>query len=106
MRFIRLGEVVKMIGVSRTTLWRMVRDGVFPSPIRITTRNRGYVLDDVEAWMRAKVERAPPVEAPERTVPSARCRGRSLIQPATRVQADVASLGSPSSTSARRRPGW
>jgi prophage regulatory protein len=106
MRFIRPGEVVKMIGVSRTTLWRMVRDGLFPSPIRITTRNRGYVLDDVEAWMRARVERAAGVEAPEGTLPPARCGGRSLIQPANRVQADVASLGSPRSTSARRRPGW
>src|SRR5262245_42850713 len=51
MRFIRPGEVLKMIGVSRTTLWRMVRGGVFPPPIRITKRNTGYILDDVEGWM-------------------------------------------------------
>ena len=57
MRFIRPSEVLQMIGVSRTTLWRMVRDGLFPAPVRITDRSRGYVLDDVEAWMRERVER-------------------------------------------------
>jgi prophage regulatory protein len=56
MQFIRPREVLRMIGVSRTTLWRMVRDGLFPAPVRITKRNRGYVLAEVEAWMRGRVE--------------------------------------------------
>jgi predicted DNA-binding transcriptional regulator AlpA len=56
MRFIRSREVVTMIGVSRTTLWRMVRAGAFPAPIRITERSRGYLLDTVEDWMRERTE--------------------------------------------------
>ena len=55
-RFIRSAEVVTMIGVSRTTLWRMVRAGAFPAPIRITERSRGYLLHTVEDWMRARSE--------------------------------------------------
>jgi prophage regulatory protein len=54
MRFIRPAEVLRMIGVSRTTLWRMVQAGTFPAPVRITDRSRGYVLEDVEAWMLAR----------------------------------------------------
>lgn len=57
MRFIRPVEVLRMIGVSRTTLWRMVQSGAFPAPVRITDRSRGYVLEDVEAWMKARTER-------------------------------------------------
>jgi prophage regulatory protein len=64
MRFIRAAEVLNMIGVSRTTLWRMVRSGVFPAPIRITSRNRGYLLQDVEAWMRARAEPLPTTATP------------------------------------------
>jgi hypothetical protein len=44
-----------MIGVSRTTLWRMVRDGSFPRPVRISKGNLGYLLETVEAWMQARV---------------------------------------------------
>ena len=60
MRFIRPVEVLRMIGVSRTTLWRMVQAGAFPAPVRITDRSRGYVLEDVEAWMKARTERSSP----------------------------------------------
>ena len=44
-----------MIGVSRTTLWRMVREGSFPKPVRISKGNAGYLLETVEAWMQARV---------------------------------------------------
>jgi prophage regulatory protein len=53
-QFIRPRQVLEMIGVSRTTLWRMVRAGTFPRPVRITERNCGFVLDTVEAWMKAR----------------------------------------------------
>ena len=53
MRFIRPRQVVEMIGVSRTTLWRMVQAGTFPRPVRITERNCGFLLETVEAWMKA-----------------------------------------------------
>ena len=52
-----------MIGVSRTTLWRMVREGSFPRPVRITDRSLGYVLEAVEAWMQARTER--PIQEPD-----------------------------------------
>ncbi len=56
MQFVRLEEVRKMLGVSRTTLWRMVQAGAFPPAVEITERNRGYLLDDVQAWMQGRVE--------------------------------------------------
>jgi prophage regulatory protein len=48
-----------MIGVSRTTLWRMVQAGAFPRPVRITERNCGFVLDNVEAWMKSRAAGLP-----------------------------------------------
>jgi len=58
-QFIRIRRVLEMIGVSRTTLWRMVQAGTFPRPVRITERNRGYDLETVEAWMTARTEGIP-----------------------------------------------
>jgi predicted DNA-binding transcriptional regulator AlpA len=53
-RFIRTQQVLEMIGVGRTTLWEMVRDGCFPRPVRITERIAGYELRAVEQWMRLR----------------------------------------------------
>jgi len=55
-RFIRPRQVLEMIGVSRSTLRRMVQEGSFPQPVRITKRNAGYVLEAVEAWMQARTQ--------------------------------------------------
>ena len=59
MRFVRPREVLEMIGVSRTTLWRMVQSGAFPRPVRITVRNNGFVLEAVEEWMTARTAGRP-----------------------------------------------
>lgn len=59
MQFIRPRQVLEMIGVSRTTVWRMVQAGAFPRPVRITGRNCGFVLDNVEAWMKARAAGVP-----------------------------------------------
>jgi prophage regulatory protein len=58
-QFIRIRQVLEMIGVSRTTLWRMVQAGTFPRPVRITERSRGYPRETVEAWMTARTDGAP-----------------------------------------------
>jgi prophage regulatory protein len=86
MRFIRPSEVLRMIGVSRTTLWRMVRDGLFPAPVRITTRNRGYVLADVEAWMRDRVEPPARGEASEGSRPQRDRVGEPLLRATSRAR--------------------
>jgi predicted DNA-binding transcriptional regulator AlpA len=59
MLFLKSREVLNMIGVSRATLWRMVRTGEFPRPVRVTERNRGHLLESIEAWMRARAEGRP-----------------------------------------------
>ena len=59
MQFLRPRQVLEMIGVSRTTLWRMVQAGTFPRPVCITHRNRGYLRQSVEAWMKARTADLP-----------------------------------------------
>ena len=90
MRFIRPRQVLEMIGVSRSTLRRMVQEGSFPQPVRITKRNAGYVLESVEAWMQARTQglawAEASVTAPSlRTDPSHRARSKlALAQEADR----------------------
>jgi predicted DNA-binding transcriptional regulator AlpA len=47
-----------MLGVSRATLWRLVRNGKFPSAIRISANRRGFVISEIADWIeRRRAER-------------------------------------------------
>lgn len=56
--FLKFTEVCKRTTFSHSTLKRMVSDGRFPRPIRISPQRVAFVATDVEAWMAAQVERA------------------------------------------------
>ena len=57
-QFVRTKDVLLMLGVSRTTLWRMVQAGLFPQPIVISRRATGHLLQEVEQWMKSRSDRA------------------------------------------------
>jgi prophage regulatory protein len=42
------------IGVSKATLYRLIKAGKFPPPIRITERLSGWDSTEVDAWINAK----------------------------------------------------
>lgn len=43
-------EMAARYKVSRATLWRWVRDGDFPSPIKLSPRCTRFKLTDAEKW--------------------------------------------------------
>ena len=53
-RILRLPEVLEITGLSRTTIWRRVRDGSFPQPVRLGaegTRAIGWWDQDIYDWI-------------------------------------------------------
>ena len=49
-----LKDVVELVGLSKTTIWRRMRAGEFPPAIRLggpSTRAVGWKVTDVEAWL-------------------------------------------------------
>ncbi len=52
-RILRAPEVVRLIGVSRTTLWRMERAGKFPKRISISGGGTavGWREDQIREWI-------------------------------------------------------
>ena len=50
-RLLKAKEVCEKIGVSESTLRRMVKEGDFPAPIRISKRASRWRLSEVEEWM-------------------------------------------------------
>jgi prophage regulatory protein len=47
----RQPEVLFLLGVSKTTLWRMVNDGKFPPPLKIGQRANGWKVTTVQEWL-------------------------------------------------------
>ena len=59
MRFIRPKEVLELVGISRTTLWRLCRSGSFPRPVRISARRSAFHYEAVQEWMERRLKDPP-----------------------------------------------
>jgi prophage regulatory protein len=55
-QLIDMKRVTEMTTLSRTTLWRMVRQGRFPRPIKISPNRVAWREYDVVDWVQARSE--------------------------------------------------
>ncbi|MGO8798693.1 MAG: helix-turn-helix transcriptional regulator [Roseiarcus sp.] len=57
-RAIRLPEVCRLTGVSRATVWRMIkRDPSFPQPFNLSSAITAWDENEVFSWIAAKKNR-------------------------------------------------
>ena len=47
----RTDEVTRLTGLSRTTLWRLEREGKFPERVRLGANSVGWREEEVRAWL-------------------------------------------------------
>ena len=53
-RVIGLKTLLGLIPISRTTIWRLEKNGLFPKRIQLTQNRVGWDLEDVERWILEK----------------------------------------------------
>lgn len=53
-QIVRPVEVMKLLGVSRATLYRWIKGGDFPRPKAVSTRVTGWPEHEVAAWLDAR----------------------------------------------------
>jgi len=51
---LRVSEVARRVGLSRTTIWRRERSGDFPLRIRLGGRSVGWLDSEVEEWLESR----------------------------------------------------
>ena len=56
-RILRLKDVVRMVGLSKATIWNMVREGKFPKQRHIGQRSVGWLDTEVHEWISGRVGR-------------------------------------------------
>jgi len=56
-RFLRFRELAKRVGLSRSSVWRLERAGLFPQHRRLSSNAVGWWEPEIEVWLRARPER-------------------------------------------------
>lgn len=56
MRLIRLREVMQVTGLARSTVYKYIAEESFPKPVSLGERCVGWVDDEVQDWIMARVE--------------------------------------------------
>jgi prophage regulatory protein len=54
-RVIRLPEACNKTGFSKPTIYRKMRDGTFPRPIKLGDRAVGFVESELDAWIEQRI---------------------------------------------------
>lgn len=55
MKILSAKLVCERIGVSRPTLWKMVKEGEFPQQVGIYGTRKGYIESEVDAWIESRI---------------------------------------------------
>jgi prophage regulatory protein len=54
MRIIRLRDVIKITGLSRSTIYLLLQRGGFPQQIKLSVRAVGWKEDDIYQWINSR----------------------------------------------------
>ena len=54
-RFLRLPEVMHRTGLPRASIYEQMAQGIFPKPIDLSIRSRGWIESEVDAWIKARI---------------------------------------------------
>ncbi len=63
-RLIRLPNVMARTGLSKTTIWRLARAGIFPKSVNLTNGTVAWVEEEIADWIDAKIEARGVLNAP------------------------------------------
>ena len=55
-RFVRMKELTTIVGVGKSTIYRLISANKFPPQVKITQRTSGWRLSAVMEWMERREE--------------------------------------------------
>lgn len=54
-KLIKLKDVTAMTGLSRSHLYALAQQGIFPKPVKLTERSSAWVESEVQDWIEARI---------------------------------------------------
>lgn len=62
-KIIRLPEVVATVGLQKSAIYKKIKAGEFPAPIKLGKHASGWLESDVQQWILKQAGRLPANEA-------------------------------------------
>ena len=56
--FLRLPEVIKRTGLSRSTIYKSINENQFPESIRLGPKSVAWVDSDIQEWQDGKIKQS------------------------------------------------
>lgn len=57
--FLRIDEVKRRVGLSRSPIYVRIKAGTFPRPVKLDSKAVAWVESEVTAWQDAKIKKRP-----------------------------------------------
>lgn len=57
---IRLTQVKQLIGLSRSSIYSLMRKGQFPTTIKLGSRSVGWVESEIHSWLASRIQASRP----------------------------------------------
>lgn len=54
LRILRFPDIQEICGLSRTTVWRLIKARQFPVPLVLAPNCRGWIAEEVYQWLRSR----------------------------------------------------
>jgi prophage regulatory protein len=54
-RIVRFPEACTKTGYSRPHIYRKIKDGTFPLPVKLGDKAVGFVEDEIDAWIEQRI---------------------------------------------------
>lgn len=52
---LRLPDVIKLTGLSRSAIYDLISKGLFPKQIKLTSRSSGWLQSECEQWLNDRI---------------------------------------------------
>ena len=50
----KYSKVIEVTGLSRSTLWRLIKREIFPRPIKLGSGSVGFISGEVMSWIKSR----------------------------------------------------
>lgn len=57
-RLLRLPEVMNKTGYGKAWIYRLIKEGLFPQPVKIGVRAIAFVESEIDDWIASAIERS------------------------------------------------